>query len=868
MLEKLGFARKNRAPKQPRGRLFHHAGAGWLALKIVISIFLVGITTGSICVTAFAIYVNRYIDPTMDLSFASAQLNYTTVIYYTDANGVDHELQRLHGEQNREWVSYGQIPDNLKKAIVAIEDERFWYHKGVDWKRTLGAFVNLIFGMDSSYGGSTITQQLIKNITQDDDVTVQRKTQEILRALNLEQNMSKDQILELYLNTINLSQGCYGVQTAARLYFGKDVSELDLAECASLAGITNRPSYYDPFNYPENNIKRQKDILWKMRDLGMITETEYNQAKNETLTFSHDADTSSDSDDGEEQSYFVDMVISDVINDLSDQFGYSTQVASRMLYSGGLKIYTTIDPAVQAALESVYTDSDNFPKLAGTTQPQSAMTVMSPTGEILGVVGGRGQKQGKRVLNRALSLRQPGSSIKPLTAYIPALEYGLITPYSVLDDSPVFYVSPSGVLIEDPSKYKGEKKLWPSNYYSGYRGLMTMMKAVEISNNPVPVRLIKALGLERSLNYAADRLGLSTLVASSSGDLNYASLALGGLHKGVSTVELSAAYAALANNGTYTKPRSYTKILTNDNEMLIDNITRTSTAMSAKTAYYMTAMLQNAATVGTGAKARIEGIATAGKTGTTTADKDRWFVGYTPYYVGTVWFGYDTPKEIKGVSGNPALNLWKLVMDRIHQGKAEASFPTPEGLVKARYCLDSGGIPTDLCKADPRGDRTAVGTFFPEDVPSAECTVHVPVYYDGATGMLATPYCPADAVKSESLLNFSREFSVTTNDTPYLAQKYNLPADYVALMNGQTFVWGGNGHTVFCTTHAGPPAEPPPGGGTTTDPSTEPSTQPPPGGGTTTDPGTTDPTTTDPSTGTTGGEDPGTVITGGNRPFQ
>ena len=288
------FLRKcvSRAKPKKRDRLKNNIFG--TIFKAILAVVLVMVITGSICLMAAGIYINKYIDTDMDMTITSTELNYSTQIFATDSEGNNQILYTLHGEQNREWVDYEDIPDYLKKAITAIEDERFWTHKGVDWKRTMGAGIKLLTGFSSSYGGSTITQQLIKNMTGDDDVTVQRKIQEILRALELEENMSKEDILELYLNTINLSQGCYGVQTAAHVYFGKDVKDLTLAECASIAGITNLPSYYDPFVYPEHNLDRQKDILWKMHELGLITDGEYENAKNEELAFYRDTETEED----------------------------------------------------------------------------------------------------------------------------------------------------------------------------------------------------------------------------------------------------------------------------------------------------------------------------------------------------------------------------------------------------------------------------------------------------------------------------------------------------------------------------------------------------------------------------------------------
>ena len=830
MADLASFLRKcaSRLKAKKRDRLRVNILGG--LFKILLSVVLIAIITGSICLMAAAVYISRYIDTDMDLSIASTELNYSTQIFAPDEEGKDQVIYTLHGGQNREWVSYEDIPDYLKKAIVAIEDERFWTHRGVDWKRTLSAGAHMLSGFSSSYGGSTITQQLIKNITGDDEVTVQRKIQEILRAMELEKHMSKEEILELYLNTISLSQGCYGVQTAAKVYFGKDVSELDLAECASIAGITNLPSYYDPFVYPEHNLARQKDILWKMHELGVITDAEYEAAKTEELVFLRDNETEEEEPEVV-QSYFIDLVIDTVIRDLQNQLGYSKEVATRLLYSGGLQIYTTMDSKVQSALEKVYTDSSNFQRLKGITQPQSAMIVYSTDGDILGVVGGRGTKQGARVLNRAKSLRSAGSAIKPLSAYSPALENDLITPFTVVDDYPDLYTDANGTLIEKPKEFSGKLKAYPKNYYDGFRGLVTVRRAVELSINTVAVKMVEELGIPKSYSFLESKFGISSLVnTSEKGDMNYGSLALGGFYRGVSLLELTSGYTTFTNGGVHNSPRVYTIITDAEGNVLIDNVHRSTKVLSEKANYYMTYMLESAIIRGTATAAQIKGIATAGKTGTTNSDKDRWFIGFTPYYVGGVWYGYDYPKEIKGADGNPALKAWKLVMDELHENLSPAEFPVPDRLVSAGYCLDSGNRPSDLCKLDVRGSsRAASGYYYEGDKPTGTCKVHVECVICEESGKLATPYC--EHTKRVAVLELDRESlagKLKVSDENALAIKIAVPDDYKGLLpwakeadqktqrelKAKTYVNGYKDHVDFCPLHAKEP-----------EPETEPETE-------------------------------------------
>ena len=738
-----------------------------IAGKVLATMLLVCVFTGILCAGAFGLYVRKYLQPKADIDVGSINMNYSSVIYATNAStGEKTELTRLYGSENRVWANYDQIPKNLADAFIAIEDERFERHKGVDWKRTIGATINLILPFSSNFGGSTITQQVVKNLTGDNEPTIQRKVLEILRALNVERKLSKDQIMEIYLNTINLSQGCYGVSSAAYVYFGKEVSDLSLAECACIAGITNSPTYYDPFQNPDNNKRRQELILGKMLELGKISKAEHDQAVAEKLAFrKYDEE---DSETKDVRSYFVDLLTTELISELKETFGYSNTIAYKMLYAGGLSIEATIDPAVQAAMEQVYKDRSNFPTVKGTTQLESAMVIFSPDGRLLGLVGGIGEKYGNLVLNRAVSRRSPGSSIKPISVYAPAIEYGLITPYSVLDDSPAKLINSSGALVEPESAILlGPTGLsaWPANQSRTYAGRTTVMSAVAKSLNTVAVRTLDLMSLDTAFDFATENFGLSlmrqeTINGTYYNDLTYSALALGGVSRGVSLLELTAAYVPFLNDGLYTKPTTYLRVLDADGNVLIDHTAGESVAISQNTAYYMRAMLENVVKNGTGTAAALNGIAVAGKTGTTSNDYDRWFVGFTPYYVGGVWFGFDQQKEITGLSGNPSVATWKKVMEILHADKASAAFETPAELQTYSYCLDSGGIPTAACKSDPRGSRVAYGKFLPKDAPKSLCTLHTTVRICGESGKLARAYCPEETIQTASRLNLYRYFAV------------------------------------------------------------------------------------------------------------
>lgn len=785
----------------------------WVAFTM-ITLVLIGLMTSVICGIAFATYVNKYINPNLDINLDNFRLNFTSFIYYTDKNGQHQKLEDLYGAENRVWADYKEIPQNLVNAFISIEDARFETHNGVDWKRTIGAALGWTGLVDNFVGGgSTITQQLIKNVTGEDDVTVSRKVQEVMRALELEKEYSKEEIMEIYLNTIYLSQNCNGVKTAAQVYFNKELSKLSLAECASLAGITKNPSYYDPFRFPEHNKDRQELILGEMLKYGKITEAEYEKAKKEELKFNTSYKEEAKSST---QSYFVDQVISDVLSDLQTEKGYSKELSVKLLYSGGLNIYTTVDMDIQNKMDEVFISDENFPDIMGKdgSLPEAAMVIIDPyTGEVKAMVGGRGEKEGKRVWNRATqSTRSPGSSIKPLSVYAPALEYGVITPTTVMDDTPKdFTVNPKG---------------WPSNYYknsanpngSAYRGRMTISKAVEISNNTIPVEILQKMTPEKSFSFLNINLGIKTMVrelvtTNSKGkktvktDIAYAPLALGGLTKGITPMQLCASYASFVNSGLYTQPRTYTKVTDSSGNVILEKKPVSNVAMKEKTAFYMRTLLQQVVngSQGTGAKAKIANIATAGKTGTTDDDVDRWFVGFTPYYVGTVWFGYDVQQEVKVPSayGNPALVLWKKVMDKVHEGLEPANFPVPEGYVKVSYCMDSGGIPSQWCQTDPRGNRIATAIVAREDMPKETCAIHVPVGYDTTTNRVATDFCPLESVKTVSLLNILRIFPIPgihVDDQQYTVPGLTAAGEgaYPAVPNA---VKDGVAYNTICTEH-------------------------------------------------------------------
>lgn len=754
-------------------------------LKVLGTLVLVAILTLMVFACLFALYVKNDLSTQIDFSIADISLDQTTIIYYEDPDtGEDVVLQKLYGGENRTWVSYDKLPKNLIYACVAIEDKRFYDHHGVDWITTTRACIDIFLGRGDA-GGSTITQQLIKNTTGNWDVTVRRKMIEIFQALEFEKTHTKDEILEYYLNIIRFGQNCSGVQSASQVYFGKNVEELSLAECASLIGITNNPSIYDPYINPEKNKERQEIILYEMLDQHYITREQYEQAVAEELQFRNTSGTE-DADSSEYYSYFVDQVIRDVVNDLCDKTGYAYDVVYKMVITGGYQIYCTMNPDVQAQVDRVYQDLNSVPETASSQQLQSGIVIVdNETGDVVALAGGVGEKEGSLTYNRAtMSLLSPGSTIKPVSVYAPAIELGLITPATVYDDTPYSFT---------------DEKSWPKNSDSTYLGLTSINEAMCRSTNTIPVKLAAEMTPEYCYTFAKDKMGLSTLVSdyvNSKGevlsDVSLAPMALGGLTNGVTVRAMTAAYAAFANEGVYRQARTYTRVTDADGKNLIlDNTQESHVAMKDMTAWYITYMLQNTVAYGSGTEAALSNMPTAGKTGTTTSDFDRWFAGYTPYYTGVVWCGYDTPEEVvlTDSTTNPAIVLWNRVMEGVHKGLETKSFAKPTNVVECSVCRDSGLLATDACRSDPRGDRTTKVELSLYDVPTEPCRTHKEVTICGTSDHAANEFCAlveGNTTYTVGLLDLTRGFpirGIKVTDQAYVVPDAAVPSGYYAAVS-------------------------------------------------------------------------------------
>ena len=678
-------------------------------IKIILTLFLIGIISMSIITATFLIYAFTFVDGTMDQDLDDLRLNFTTTIYTQNKDGKWKEYQRLHGEYNRIWVGYDRkdaqskakgykgMPEDLINAFVAIEDKRFREHDGIDWKRTTAAFLNLLQG-SKSYGGSTITQQLVKNLTNDNSKRVSRKVREIMRARYLEGHYSKDTIIECYLNTISLGHGLYGVEVASNYYFNKSVKDLNLTECAALAAITKSPAYYAPDTHPEENKTRRITVLNEMLEQGYITDEQYEESKNAKLKIVASKDSLNEE---EINNYFVDSLITQVTNDLAEQYNYDSKTASFKFYNGGYKIYATIDPKIQSAVENVFSNSKAYGlKGADGKQLQGAITVMDYEGHVRGIAGGIGEKTENRGFNRAVSAkRQPGSTIKPLSAYAPAIEKGLITYSSIVNDKRL--------------NYGGWK---PVNWYRSYKGRVTVKYALEISINTVPVQLVDQLGTDVSYDFLTKTLGINTLTDN---DKYLSPLGMGGTNGGLNTTESAGAFAIFGNGGYFYKPTFYSKVCDQQDEVVLNGESEPTVAVGEDTSVIMNNLLQNvvygASGSAKGAGSYVPNMKIYGKTGTSNDVNDLWFVGGTPYYIASCWCGYDTQQKVAVTS--IARTMWGGVMSKIHSGLEAKEFPKSDYVVRRYFCTSSGLLANTGCTS------TDVGWYSKSHIP-AMCKSH------------------------------------------------------------------------------------------------------------------------------------------------
>jgi penicillin-binding protein 1A len=859
-----GISKQLKAIGSRKNKLLHKMTITLCVLMIIV-LALSGTLGGAFVYGAF----NALVDNSKEITYSDiAPSNYYTTIYDSQGNVME---KLVMAGSNREEVALSQIPDNLINAFIAIEDERFWTHNGIDLKGIVRAAVLGISTMHFNQGASTITQQLIKNSVFNGGsetsfgARVERKVQEQALAIILEEQLSKNVILENYLNTINLGSNCLGVQAAANRYFNKDVGDLTLSECAVIAAITQNPSGLNPIRFPEKNQRRQKQVLLNMKEQGYITQSEYDEAIADNV-YDRIQITSSINSSGNIFSYFTDAVIEEVVDDLQERLGYSQTKAYNLLYSGGLTIYTTMDPDIQEIVDDEINDLDNYPyeyytisyrlkvlhldqteesytetdirtfiqdkcgvegfdlmfesedeidayidafksytldasdtiekeDLVVTLEPQASMVIIDQsTGYVKAISGGRGEKTTNLALNRATqSTRQPGSTFKVLSTFAPALDTCGATLASVYYDSPV---------IADGQNFSN----WWGDEYLGY---VNIRDAIAYSMNlPTLHCLLETVSVDLAFDYV-EKFGITTLVESQKGSDGsvytdrVASLALGGITKGVTNLELTAAYAAIANGGVYNKPVFYTKILNHDGTVLLENVQESTTVIKASTASLLTSAMES--TFGrnlstdytdinpnikpTGLNHDFTSMTLAGKSGSTTDNNDVWFVGYSPYYTCGIWSGYDKGKALE-TGQDYHKEIWKRVMSRIHENLEDIGWAVNQDIVSAKICSKSGLLAVEgIC--DQAEDNGCVYTeyFVSGTEPKEYCSIHEKVSVCSISHMLSGDYCPASVLREQIYLKL---------DLNLLNADYKTDDVNYAMTSSMLF-----GNT--CSTHNKPP---------------------------------------------------------------
>lgn len=795
-----GFGKKkdeNRQQWQPEAK-FRVPYLIWRAVYAVFKVFVGAAATvlliGLICAFVFGTILGDYLQNDIlnqaSLNLSDLALDMNSTIYYIDSDGQIQVQQKIDSSVNRDWANYGDIPENMIHAAIAIEDHRFYRHQGVDWITTIQACARMFFG-DSSVGGSSITQQLVKNTFGNTSVTVQRKVLEIFQATQMEKNYDKETILEYYLNVIYLGQSRWGVRSAAAAYYGKELEKLTAAECASIIAITNSPTYYDPYQNKENNTRRTKIILTAMRDQGWLTEEEYQvemareltlkwgidfedrmaRCENETCGYKDTVSTLTKSNDkyycphckseigvtkvSGGYNYHTETVIMDVVYDMIERDKVEANSNNIRAYlekvkRGGFSIYSTMDIDVQKQVDKIYSDLSQIPAYRGGAQLQSAIVVIdNETGDIAGISGGVGPKTEIFGQNRATqSRRQSGSSIKPISIYAIGFETGAFSPATVLTDLPYVYYSGGGY--------------YPRNSDYKYSYSRTVLHGITSSANTIAVRGLELVnqdvkGYDVSYNYLKEKFGLTTLIDGK--DNNSAPLAMGAQTYGVTVREMAAAFATFPNGGVYREARSYTKVFDSDGNVVLYNEQDERKILGEKATNYMNYCLVRAMQVGTGIEADLSksyGITTAGKTGTTESNYDRWICGYTAYYTAAVWSGFDYPDSINMINGgSPSNQLFKKVMGPLHAGKKNKALYSTKNMAEIEVCLESGKLATDACKADVRtvaGDlsRTYKVWVYQDDVPKETCDQHVMIDYCSGGGV-AGEYCAKFAAVDDSV---------------------------------------------------------------------------------------------------------------------
>ena len=768
------------------------------AAVILLLCTLVLIALGSI-----VIYAHGNIDFEVDEALFRAVKTDNVTRFFYDGSGYFGKRLDLYepiefatvtgSSDRREWCSINEICDYVKNGFIAVEDRDFYKHCGVNVRRTLGAAVNYFLHFTSGFGASTLTQQVVKNISGDSERTAKRKINEIIRACHIEKRHSKEEIFEVYLNVVPLGERCIGIGTAAETYFGKKAVDLTLGESATLVGITNAPSRYNPYKNMDACLQKRDKVLYSMLECGFISDEEYVCAKNENITLRERQDVSARSD-----SWFVETVCDELSKDIALKYNCSKDTARAILTMGGLSVYTTVDYEAQLLLEEYFENTDNFP-YAINDGLELAMTVCDPkSADLRAIVGGVGEKRGNRLLNYATLPRTPGSALKPIALYAPLIDSKEITWATVFDDVPVSFSENSD----------GSFTEYPRNSPAVYNGLTTVADALRYSKNTVAVRLYNILGAERIYKNLHDVYGIDSIVKKSTlkdgrvlTDLAPSPLALGQLTNGIELRTLTEAYTPFSSGGIKYKGRSYVAAFSSDGSVTLEKAMEGTRVFGEDCAKVMTAMLCDVVNSGTASSIRLkESVDVAGKTGTSGADRDRLFVGYTPYFCAGIWCGYKNSDKSVGCSAH--LKVWDDVMVRLHSlratGENVIGFST-DGLEYLPFCKDSGHRFSSECIRDARGERMEFGYFIRGTYPREHCKRHVLCRYDTVSeGVVCDGECPIEFIKIVALLDIQdRKFpkQITVKDAEYVFRElregikigdgYEIPYFYYMIPDGE-----------------------------------------------------------------------------------
>lgn len=735
---------------QPRKRSPIKAFFGGI-WRIIATVLLIGAIAGLIVGISVGIFIFNIANEPTGIDLTARSLNQSSFIYVKDPATGDFgkdPYQTLYGTENRIWVNlydkdktYEEdekyIPQAMVDAIVAIEDKRFFEHNGVDWKRTGSAVLALVSG-SSNYGGSTLTQQLVKNLTDDSEVSLTRKLREIFRAINIEKEYSKDKIIEAYLNVVNFGNNCQGVEAASELYFDKPINQCTVCECAAIAGITQNPSQWNPLIYPENNEYRRRTVLREMRDQDFITEEEFQEALKESdnlefVGFSDDNEDEDEESSSNVQNWYINQMYYDLCRDLAKYYDISESAASMKLYTEGLKIYCAMDTEAQEMIEQEALKFNNNYDY----DLQIGMTMVDYDGRVIATVGSSQEKEGPLDWDRASqSVLQPGSSIKAIIPYPMAVDRGIYNYSSVVTDQPIEKWKSDGY---------GGWVAGPPNAYEGYFNYVTMPEALSWSSNAAAVQTMELVGTKDAFNQAITNLGFEHL-AESDADM-VGSLSLGGMEGGVTVREMAAAMEYIGNGGNYYKPYTYYYITDQNNNIIIDNRNNTPIeAYTPETAYKMNRVLRynvQTSTHTNSSYADIDGWEIVGKTGTTDYDRDAWFVGASPYCAMACWVGYDQPDTVPYTA--LATVTWQKVMANYLKGKEYKEFDVPDTIIPATYCKGSGMLASSFCT------ETGIGYYTASDMPDYCDGNHIAVMKPGESNTeAATEDATADPDATDS----------------------------------------------------------------------------------------------------------------------